>query len=146
VLIANQLDAERAVEVLKPELRPFEKAELAQKLDSDPHVQEEVQSQLAKRGLDSASRDHLVDLLWADAEATDPRRERAMLQARNLLAKALLPDLSEPAEEPLTLRISGLEAGLARMLSDENADAQSGEGFSKPAFGARSSLDAEFDS
>ena len=60
VMVKNHLDTELAVAELKPDLSPFEAAQTANKLDNDPRVQQAVQKQLQKRGLDEKSKDQLI--------------------------------------------------------------------------------------
>ena len=90
VMVKNCLDTEQAVAELKPDLSPFEAAQTANKLDHDPRVQQAVQKQLQKRGLDEKSKDHFVDLLWRYAESEKPNDEKRQLQSLRILGKAFI--------------------------------------------------------
>jgi len=125
VAIKNQLDMQKTAEELKPELQPYEQAELAQSLDADPHVKQAVEKQLEKRGLDEKSKDRFVELLWQAAESTDPRKEREKLTAWKLLGKAFIPNLEQlEVTAPTELKIKGFEAGIARMTGDDEAQSE----------------------
>lgn len=144
VAIKNQLDMQKTAEELKPELQPYEQAELAQSLDADPNIKQAVEKQLEKRGLDDKSKDRFVELLWQAAESTDPRKEREKLAAWKLLGKALIPNLEQlEVTAPTELKIRGLEAGIARMTSAEADEAQSEANPFAESVSRRSTMDSD---
>jgi len=73
------MDVESAVRELKPELSPVEQAQMAAKLENDPHVQRAVQNELRKRGLDQESKERYIQLLWEYAESKKPEDEKRQL-------------------------------------------------------------------
>jgi hypothetical protein len=115
VMVKNCLDTEQAVAELKPDLSPYEAAQTANKLDNDPRVQQAVQKQLQKRGLDEKSKDHFVDLLWRYAESEKPNDEKRQLQSLRILGKAFIADHVE-ISKPEVLRFSGFEEEVKRMF------------------------------
>src|SRR5262249_15617051 len=117
-IIKNFFDVERAVEKIKPDLSPVEKAETAHALEQDPKVQAAVQTELERLGLDEASKKKYVALLWRYAVAEEPEHEKRQLTSLRLLGKAFLPDQVQ-IEQPQALPISGVEAGLKRMGLDD---------------------------
>lgn len=121
VAVKNSLDMERAVEELKPELTPSQVAATAHKLENDPKVTAAIQKTLQRRGLDEQSKQHYVDLLWRYAESEAPADEKRQLTALRILGKAFVGEKIE-VDKPEELHISGLEAGLKRMLGDSYKD------------------------
>jgi len=118
-IVQNFMDTERAVREIKPRLSPAQVAETAQKLERDPHVQKEIQKTLQKRGLDEEAKEHFVSLMWRYAESEKPEDERRQLQAMRILGKALIAEQVQ-VDQPETLPLAGLEAGLEKMgLGDE---------------------------
>ena len=116
--IKHSLDLPAAVAELKPEFTPAQAERVASELEDTPQVQQAIEKGLQKRGLDDASRDRFVDILWTAAESSDPTDERRTLQAWRLLAKGLIPDRTEARVELEELKISGFEEGIARMLGE----------------------------
>jgi hypothetical protein len=112
---------EKTVEELKPELSPIEVAATAHKLENDPRVNAAIEKTLQKRGLDEKSKEHFVDLLWRYAESEEPADEKRQLAALRILGKAFVGEKIE-VDKPEELKISGLEAGLKRMLGDSYED------------------------
>ena len=115
VMVKNCLDTEQAVAELKPDLSPYEAAQTANKLDNDPRVQQAVQKQLQKRGLDEKSKDHFVELIWRYAESENPNDEKRQLQSLRILGKAFIADHVE-INKPEVLRFSGFEEDIKKMF------------------------------
>jgi hypothetical protein len=115
VMVKNCLDTEQAVAELKPDLSPFDAAQTANKLDNDPRVQQAVQKQLQKRGLDEKSKDHFVELIWRYAESENPNDEKRQLQSLRILGKAFIADHVE-ISKPEVLRFSGFEEDIKKMF------------------------------
>jgi hypothetical protein len=115
VIVKNCLDTEQAVAELKPDLSPFEAAQTANKLDNDPRVQQAVQKELQKRGLDDKSKEHFVGLLWRYAESENPNDEKRQLQSLRILGKAFIADHVE-INKPEVLRFSGFEEDIKKMF------------------------------
>jgi len=118
VAVKNNLDMERAVEELKPELSPSQVAATAQKLENDPKVTAAIQKTLQKRGLDEKSKEHFVDLLWRYAESEASADEKRQLAALRILGKAFVGE-NISVDQPEELRITGIEEGLKQMLGDD---------------------------
>jgi len=116
--IKNALDMESAVQELKPELPPSQVARVASDLEAAPQVQQAIAKNLQKRGLDDASRERFVEILWTAAESTNPTEERRTLQSWRLLAKGLIPEKAESRVQIEELKISGCEEEIARMLGE----------------------------
>lgn len=138
--VKHQLDMERAVEEMKPNLGTAQVMELAQQLEANPNVQMAVEKEMQKRGLDESSKDHFVDILWRYAESGDPDDEKRQIAAWRLLGKAFMPDRVE-VSKPEELKISGLGDGIRQMLGEGESSGAQGEAFSVP--GAAFSISAE---
>jgi hypothetical protein len=125
VLILNALDGAAAAKEIKPDLSLADQAVLGRKLETDPHVHREVEKQLAPRGLSDHDRDYFVRRLWEMFDSTDPRQEAKSLGAMRILGKAFITEKVENTEIQ-SLRINGLEEGLARMTGEgDDGSAQS---------------------
>jgi hypothetical protein len=97
----------------------YVRTENPQKLERDPHVQREIQKTLEKRGLDERSKEHFVNLMWRYAESEKAEDEKRQLQAMRILGKALVAEQVQ-VDQPETLPLAGLEAGLQKMgLGDD---------------------------
>lgn len=118
VAVKNALDMEKTVEELKPELSPSEVAATAHKLENDPRVTAAIEKTLQKRGLDEKSKDYYVERLWHYFDSEAPADEKRQLAAMRILGKAFVGEKIE-VDKPEELRISGIEAGLKRMLGDD---------------------------
>ena len=141
--ILNNLDFDQTAAQLKPDLQPYEQANLARKLESDPQVNHEIQQQLSTRGLSDSDRDHFVRKLWQLFESNDPRQEAKAIAAMRILGKAFITEKVENTQvEKLT--ISGISDGLARMLGQ---DAEAAQSSSSPfeSVRANSNPDIDFD-
>lgn len=90
-------------------------------------VHAEVQKQLTPRGLSDRDRDYYIQRLWQMFDSNDPRDEAKSLGAMRILGKAFVSEKVENIQVE-TLKIAGINEGLARMLG-EDADeaAQSGQ-------------------
>jgi hypothetical protein len=124
-VVKNLMGVESAVRQLKPELTPFEQAQMAAKLENDPHVQRAVQNELKKRGLDEESKQRYIELIWEYAESKRPEDEKRQLTSLRLLGKAFLPEKS-PIEKPISLPLRGLDEGLRRMVLGDDVVASMG--------------------
>ena len=118
-IVKNLMDVERAVDEIKPDLSPVQRAETAHELEKDPNVKAAVQKELVRRGLDEKSKERYISVLWKYAESEEPEDEKRQLTSLRLLGKAFLPEQVQ-IEAPETLPLRGLDEGLKRMgLSDE---------------------------
>jgi hypothetical protein len=115
-VVKSLLDYRAAARMLKPDLSPVQQATLAYQLECDANVQAAVQSKMAKRGLDEASKQQYISILWSMIGDTRPESEKLRLQALRLLSKVFLPEGSPAGlEKPADLPIVDLDAGLEKM-------------------------------
>ena len=77
-----------------------------------PEVLEELEKQLGPLGLDEASRDKYVKILWSWLQGKDNGKAQT---AARILGKAFISDKLQ-VEQMEPLRIEGFEEGLKRML------------------------------
>jgi hypothetical protein len=113
-IVKNFMDVERAVEQIKPDLSPVQQAQTAHDLENDPNVQAAVQNELKRLGLDAASKEEYVRLLWRYAASEKVEDEKRQLTSLRLLGKAFLPEQAQ-IEAPEALPLRGLDEGLKRM-------------------------------
>src|SRR5439155_8166818 len=100
----------------KPDFSPSQQAVLAYQLERDANIQAAVQRELAKRGLDEASKQQYVSILWSMVGDTRPESEKLRLQSLRLLSKVFLPESqSTGVARPEALPIVDLAEGLKQM-------------------------------
>jgi hypothetical protein len=124
-IVKNFMDVERAVEEIKPDLSPVQKAQTAHELEKDPNIQAAVQIELKRLGLDAESKEQYIRLLWRYAASELPENEKRQLTSLRLLGRAFLPEQVQ-IDKPETLPLVGLEAGLKRMGLDDDVVAKLG--------------------
>src|SRR5713226_9432458 len=78
-IVKNFMDVEKAVEQIKPDLSPVQQAQTAHDLENDPNVQAAVQSELKRLGLDAASKEEYIRLLWRYAASEKFEDEKRQL-------------------------------------------------------------------
>lgn len=128
-IVKNFMDVGKAVEQIKPDLSPVQQAQTAHDLENDPNVQAAVQSELKRLGLDAASKEEYIRLLWRYAASEKLEDEKRQLTSLRLLGKAFLPEQVQ-IEAPETLPLRGLDEGLKRMgLGNEADDENEGLSF-----------------
>jgi hypothetical protein len=110
-IVKNLMDVERAVDEIKPDLSPVQKAQTAHELENDPNIQAAVQTELQRLGLDAESKEQYIQLLWRYAASEAPEHEKRQLTSLRLLGKAFLPEQVQ-IEKPETLPLRGLDEGL----------------------------------
>ena len=113
-IVKNLMDVERAVDEIKPDLSPVQKAQTAHELENDPNILAAVQTELQRLGLDAESKEQYIRLLWRYAASEAPENEKRQLTSLRLLGKAFLPEQVQ-IEAPETLPLRGLDEGLKRM-------------------------------
>lgn len=123
--VQNGLDMEKTVRELRPELPPAQAAIVAEELQHDPNVQQAIQKTLQKRGLDEASKEHFVSILWRFAESNDVNDERKTLAAWRILGRGFIAE-KVVVDKPEELRLTGLDEGLRRMGLGDDALAKLG--------------------
>ena len=116
-LIKNNLNATAAAKEIRSHLNSKSAMDAGKRMMDSPAVREELEKQLAPRGLDQKSSDRYVNILWAWLEGSD--KDKAQTAAR-ILGRAFVRE--EPDQAPVELRIAGIEEFKRRMLSAEDDD------------------------
>jgi phage terminase small subunit len=112
-LIKHSMNATQAAKELRPHLTEQSARSTGRRMMNTPEALEELEK-LAPLGLDEASRDQYVKILWSWLQGED--KEKAQTAAR-ILGKAFISDKLQ-IEQVEPLRIEGIEEGLKTMLGD----------------------------
>ena len=120
VIIACNGDADAAVAKMLekdyPDATDHQIASLARTLDSSPHVQKEITALLEEIGFGDAALTRLIGLLWKEVLGNNDKR---WVGAARLLAEITgAPKAKQKGEIIPTLKLAGMEDGLAAMLGD----------------------------